>query len=166
MSEMDRRQFLTRGWQFGVAVIAAAGAWTTWDIIHPRLSAGLGGPVRTVPEEAVPDDSALTVLAARSYLTELDGEVVALSEVCPHLGCRVEWCEPSGQFECACHGSTFNRIGEYRSGPSPRGMDRHPNEVVDGVVVVDTGDTIAGDPPGEETINEPQRGPSCIEGTH
>ena len=166
MRDLSRRELLSWGWKVGVGLVAVAGGWTTWDVLRPRLSAGIGGVVRTLPEAAVPGDEAVAVQAARAYLTKAGDEVVAISEVCPHLGCRVEWCDSSRQFECPCHGSIFNRLGKYRSGPTPRGMDRHPAVVVDGVVEVDTGETLQGDPPGVESIDEPAAGPSCIEGTH
>ena len=161
--EIGRREFLGLGWKVGLGLIAVAGGWTTWDVLRPRISAGVGGLIRTVPEAQVPGDAALAITAARSYLTKQAAEIVAISEVCPHLGCRVEWCDSSGQFECPCHGSVFNRLGELRSGPSPRGMDRHPVVVTDGIVEVDTGETIEGPAPGAETIEEPARGPSCAE---
>ena len=166
MSVFDRRDFLATAWKVGLGLIAVAGGWTTWDVLRPRESAGVGGVIRTLPEAAVPEDAALAVQAARSYLTKAGAEVVAISEICPHLGCRVEWCESSSQFECPCHGSFFNRLGEYRAGPSPRGMDRHPVVINNGVVEVDTGETITGAPPGAESIDEPTTGPSCTEGTH
>jgi hypothetical protein len=43
-------------------------------------------------------------------------------------------------------------------------MDRHPTEIVDGIVVVDPDVVVEGAPKSEgETINEPVRGPSCVE---
>ena len=100
---------------------------------------------------------------ARAYLTKVNDEVVALSEICPHLGCRVPFCASSGEFECPCHGSKFNRAGDYLEGPSPRGMDRYAVEIVDGVAVIDTTDTIKGLEPGTLTIDEPAKGPHCNE---
>ncbi len=164
---LNRRQFLSRLWAWGGGLIAAAGAWTTWDLLRPQLASGFGGKVKTVAADAVPADSVLEVPAARAYLTSIDGEVVAIAEKCTHLGCRVPWCETSGQFECPCHGSFFNRAGDYRAGPAPRGMDRYEVEVIDGVVHVDTGAVIAGPAPGDaEQIDEPVRGPSCEAGGH
>jgi cytochrome b6-f complex iron-sulfur subunit len=161
-NEMDRRGFLSRGWRYGAGLIAVAGAWTSWDLLWPRAGAS-AGEVRTVPEVSVRADGVVEVLAARAYLTrDATGEIVAINEKCPHLGCRVPFCESSGQFECPCHGSVFNRLGEFREGPTPRGMDRYAVSVVDGVVVVDTGDGIAGPAKGApESIDEPRRGPSC-----
>ncbi len=161
---MERRKFLSLGWKVGVALVGVAGAWTSFDLLWPRGKAD-AGEVRTLPDSTVPDEGVVEVAAARSYLTRQDGEIVALSEKCPHLGCRVPFCESSGQFECPCHGSVFNRLGELREGPSPRGMDRHPVTIVDGVVVVDTGTLEKGASAGSpETIDEPPIGPSCTGG--
>lgn len=41
----------------------------------------------------------------------------ALSNVCPHLGCKVRW-EPQNQrFLCPCHNGTFAPDGRATSGP-------------------------------------------------
>ncbi len=64
---------------------------------------------------------------------------VALYQKCVHLGCRVPWCESSQWFECPCHGSKYNRVGEKQGGPAPRGLDRFPLEVSGGNIIVDTG---------------------------
>ncbi|MCH7901522.1 MAG: Rieske 2Fe-2S domain-containing protein [Acidobacteria bacterium] len=159
-----RREALTRMWQWSVGLVAVAGAWTAWDVLKPANAAQVG-PVRTVHLEDVPDVGVLEVAAMSGYLTKVDDEVVALWWRCPHLGCKVPWCDSSGQFECPCHGSVFNRVGEYRRGPSPRGMDSYPYTVEEGVIVVDTGAVIEGDPPGNETLDEPPLGPDCLETT-
>ena len=63
---------------------------------------------------------------------------VALYQKCVHLGCRVPWCETSQWFECPCHGSKYNRVGEKKGGPAPRGLDRFALEVSGGNIIVDT----------------------------
>ncbi len=162
-----RRHFLTRMWQVGGGLVAAAGAWTTWDLLWPLPTAGFGGKVRTVPPESVPDQGVVEVPSARAYLTRINGEVVAISEKCTHLGCRVPFCESSGQFECPCHGSVFNRAGDFLAGPSPRGMDRYPTEVgEDGLLYINTGERQDGSPPGTLEIDEPARGPACAAEGH
>ena len=154
-------------WQAGLGLVAAAGAWTSWDLLRPGEANGFGGKVRALAPDAVPDGAVIEIPAARSYLTRLDGEVVALSHKCTHLGCKVPFCDSSGQFECPCHGSIFNRVGEFRGGPAPRGMDRHPVEVgADGLLYIDTGTVEEGPSPGSESIDEPARGPSCATEAH
>ena len=65
--------------------------------------------------------------------------IVALYQKCPHLGCRVPNCPTSQWFECPCHGSQFNRVGEKKGGPAPRGMDRFAVSVNNGNVVIEIG---------------------------
>jgi len=158
---MDRRRFLSRAWKTGTGLIAIAGVWTSWDLLQPGALAGFGGVVRSVPVDSVPEEGVIEVRAARAYLTKIDGEVVAISEACTHLKCRVPYCASSGRFECPCHGSVFNRAGDYLAGPAPRGLDRYPVAVVDGLVEIDTGTVESGRAPGETTIDEPARGPAC-----
>ncbi len=161
-NDINRRDFLDRGWKAGIVMIGAAGMWTSWDVLRPLPGSGLGGVVKTVLPSEITADTAVYVRTAQTYLTRIDGEIVALWQKCPHLGCRVAWCENSGEFECACHGSRFNRAGEVRSGPSPRGMDRFVVAATDDLVEVDTGQVIEGAPPGTETMaDEPPSGSGC-----
>ncbi len=163
MSEsITRRAMIAKAWKTGVGLAAAAGIWTSWDTLRPRNTQGFGGKLKTIASSLVPSSDAVEVREAQTWLTTIDEQPVALWWKCPHLGCRVPWCESSGQFECPCHGSIYNRAGEHRSGPSPRGMDRFAVEIVDDVIVVDTSTVIEGPPLGTETIDEPVRGPSCV----
>ena len=87
---------------------------------------------------------------------------VALYQKCVHLGCRVPWCQTSQWFECPCHGSKYNRVGEKRGGPAPRGLDRFPLTVSGGAIVVDTGTIVQGPPIGTDTTGQGQEGALCV----
>jgi cytochrome b6-f complex iron-sulfur subunit len=105
--------------------------------------------------------------AARSHygpavLEGMEEGFVALDQTCPHLGCRVTWCPSSAWFECPCHGSRYNAVGEQRRGPAPRGLDRYRVSVVDGRLTVDTGDRYLGPPPGTDTTGQAPSGPHCF----
>ena len=153
-------------WKWGFGLVAVAGAWTTWDILQPASPSGFGGQIKDGKVAEVSSSGVETVSAAQAYVTKDPAdEVVALWWRCPHLGCRVPWCESAGEFECPCHGSRFNRLGEYRAGPSPRGMDRFAIEIVDETVVIDTGTITNGPTPGPESVDEPV-GPPCEGGGH
>lgn len=163
MSEIiRRREFLANAWKIGIGLTGLAGAWTSWDLLQPIATSGFGGQVRAVPVDSVPESGVVEVPAARAYLVRIEGQIVAISEKCTHLGCRVPYCASSNQFECPCHGSVFNRAGEFRAGPAPRGMDRYPIEVDEtGMIYIDTSTKEDGPAPGGETIDEPKAGPSC-----
>src|SRR5207342_933023 len=83
-------------------------------------------------------------LSWRFYVTQYQGGLRALYQKCPHLGCRVPYCDSSGRFECPCHGSVFDLAGEWITGPSPHGMNRYDLTLDGRNVVVDTGKEQAG----------------------
>lgn len=73
------------------------------------------------------------------WLVRRGDEVLALSAVCPHLGCSVN-AVGSGRdagFSCPCHTSAFDASGKRTSGPSPRDLDRLETKIEDGHVMVD-----------------------------
>ena len=91
--------------------------------------------------------------------------IVALYQKCVHLGCRVPWCQTSQWFECPCHGSQYNRVGEKKGGPAPRGLDRF---AIDGRRRRRSSSTPArsssGPPIGTNTTGQEAEGPHCIVG--
>ena len=102
-----------------------------------------------------------------SVLPGMEAGVVALYQKCVHLGCRVPFCATAQWFECGCHGSQYNRVGEKKGGPAPRGLDRFPVTVDGGVVTVDTGVIVIGPPIGVNTTGQEAEGPHCVGGaTH
>lgn len=88
--------------------------------------------------------------------------IVALYQKCPHLGCRVPECASSQWFECQCHGSQYNRVGEKKGGPAPRGMDRFAVSVTNGNLTIDTGSVFAGPAVGVNTTGQEAEGPHCV----
>jgi len=69
--------------------------------------------------------------------------VRAMSQRCPHLGCRPNPCVEDFWFRCPCHQSRYDRLGTKAAGelfgPAPHGLDRYAIEVdATGVLFVDT----------------------------
>lgn len=187
---VTRRQFLNRaivGFT-GFSLLAFGGSVLAF--IWPGATVGFGGKIRVgkledvkasivegngflyVPEgrmwitEYPPEDlENAAAVYSPAELTSMEAGVVALFQTCPHLGCRVPSCESSQWFECPCHGSRYNRVGEKRGGPAPRGMDRFPGTIEGGNLVVDTGIRIQGPPIGINTTGQEPEGPSCLGGS-
>ena len=65
--------------------------------------------------------------------------VVAMSMVCTHLACKVQWQEAKQEFYCPCHQGKFDRNGEVISGPPPVPLERVPVKVLQEQVVVGEG---------------------------
>ena len=143
-----RRALLRAAWAGGASLLAVAAGWTTVEALRPPPDAAGGGSIDAGAAAALADGSATYVREARAWLVHVRGEFLALAQRCPHLGCRVPYCEATRRFECPCHGSLYDLGGEYLAGPAPRGMDRHPVAVVDGRVVIDTRTLEPGPPHG------------------
>ncbi|MCP3857040.1 MAG: Rieske 2Fe-2S domain-containing protein [Actinomycetia bacterium] len=185
---VNRRQFLNRSivvsFGLGLSSFGAACIAMLW----PKAGGGFGsainvGQVGAIKDTIQANDGFFYVPEGRMWIVEFPDTAVdaaedayseaeiegmregllAIYQKCPHLGCRVPSCLTSQWFECPCHGSQFNRVGEKRGGPAPRGMDRFAMSVNDrGEFVVDTGTIIPGPPIGTDTTKQSAEGPNCI----
>ncbi len=159
---MDRRKFLNLGWKIGGGLLGLAAGWTLFESLRPLAGTTTGGSIKVGPTSAFPDESATYLTSGRLYVTSVQGTIFALSQKCPHLGCRVPYCDSSGRFECQCHGSVFDLGGEWLDGPAPRGMDQYPVTIDNDVVTVDTSVVLPGPPQGADQYKTPPKGPSCL----
>ncbi len=115
------------------------------------------------PPEALP--KAESVPFYKPVLDTMRQGITVQYQKCPHLGCRVPSCVSSQWFECPCHGSQYNHVGEKKGGPAPRGMDHFAATVsASGDVVIDTGVVFTGVPIGTNTTGQEAEGPHCITG--
>jgi menaquinol-cytochrome c reductase iron-sulfur subunit len=69
-------------------------------------------------------------------LTENGRDFVAMSNICPHLGCSVRWVEDQTVFFCPCHNASFNKDGSVKSGPPPKPLDNYQVKVEDDQVFI------------------------------
>jgi len=53
------------------------------------------------------------------------GELHAVSAVCPHLGCIVNWNSAEKSWDCPCHGSRFDYEGEILHSPAVNKLEKH-----------------------------------------
>ena len=72
------------------------------------------------PASDYPIGSRTLLEEARAVLLSTSNGFIALSLVCPHLGCTLE----PGQdgYACPCHGSRFNLVGGLQNGPANQPM--------------------------------------------
>jgi cytochrome b6-f complex iron-sulfur subunit len=159
-----RRRFLRSGWKLGGTVLTAAAGWTTYESLRPLVGSATGATVELGTPSNYAPGTATYISAARLFVANTGGYLYAVSQKCPHLGCRVPFCESSGQFECPCHGSKYNIGGEWIEGPAPRGLDRYALtlDAKSGTLSADTSTVIVGPPRGANQFAAPAKGPSCI----
>jgi len=180
--QLSRRGFFGRmlGLGFGIALLDFGAL--SLAFLWPSSRSGFGGKV-TVPSSLVDIKAAIAsshqpfyYAPGRFYLVPYDvagsdyeaqglvaGGLQALYQRCVHLGCKVPFCITSQWFECPCHGSKYNRAGEYRLGPAPRGLDRFPLTVEGESIVVDTTFVITGPARSVNTTGQEREGAFCAE---
>jgi cytochrome b6-f complex iron-sulfur subunit len=187
---VTRRQFLNRSAITLMGVSLSTFGAANIAFLWPRPSSGFGSKIKVGKQSAVdavlaagPDVNFAYFSEAQSYIQSYpvgsleaareiytNGRIIAgmeqgytaLWQKCPHLGCKVPTCASSQWFECPCHGSQYNRVGEKKAGPAPRGMDRFPVEIdADGNLFVDTGAPSNGPAIGTDTTGQGLEGPHC-----
>jgi cytochrome b6-f complex iron-sulfur subunit len=129
---------------------------------QPFYAASARTYVQLYPTDASVQSAAKSAYEGNDALMGLDQGFVALWQRCVHLGCRVPWCASSQWFECPCHGSKYNKVGEKKDGPAPRGLDRFAVSVEGGNLIVNTGVIFQGPPIGIDTTGQTPEGPACV----
>lgn len=77
-----------------------------------------------------------SVKIGSAWVLEREGELVAYSTSCPHLGCAVDFDGDDGVFKCPCHRSEFQLDGVAAAGPSPRALDTLEVQEESGLVAI------------------------------
>ena len=67
---------------------------------------------------------------------ESENSLVAFSDVCTHLSCKVRWIADEGIFFCPCHAGRFDRDGNVISGPPPRPLNRYEAKIENGQIMI------------------------------
>ena len=181
-SVISRRSFLRRMLGAGVGLLSLEFLGGTLAFLWPGPAEGMGiehslgtlddinaafpewargQPMEFRPARAfvvnVPAATAMAMGEPVEVTEPAAAQILALWRKCPHLGCMIpQACDSRSRFQCYCHQSTYNIIGEkLELGPAPRGMDRFPVRIDDGVVIVDTRELITGPPKGSVTFRDP-----------
>lgn len=147
---INRREFLNYAWLVSIGFFTVAAGGVTYLFSLPRFKEGefggvvTVGTVETLPDVNQPPDN---YAKTKFWLSNTPEGLVALYKVCTHLGCLYNWNNQEIIYLCPCHGSQFEKGGEYILGPAPRDLDQFVIriETPDGEVLVET-DATTGDP--------------------
>jgi len=180
---VSRRSFMRRMLGTGVGLLSLEFIGGSLAFLWPNITEGFGATFRVgrladilAAQPNFAQGYPYEFSAARSFLINVPAaralasgailevprptadEMIALWRKCPHLGCIVpDLCESLKRFQCRCHGSTFNVLGEkLEKGPAERGMDRFAVLIEeDGTVVIDTREILFGAPEGIVHFTDP-----------
>ncbi len=81
-----------------------------------------------------------TVNIARQGRGASAEDFIALSSVCPHLGCQVHWEAHNDRFFCPCHNGVFDPSGVAIAGPpgeAGQSLSRYPLKVEEGLLFIE-----------------------------
>ncbi len=117
----DRRSFLIRLWMasgLGGLSLVLLGIATRY--LYPLAPIRRRRSIYLAPAADVPpgEGRLYGLPTGESALVTATGQdFVALSNICPHLGCKVDYDASKGRFVCPCHNGVFDKNGIAISGP-------------------------------------------------
>jgi len=138
MDNCGRRKFLGIGLGGIFAALAGAALYPVYRYLAPRSGSGTVAKV-VVAEKDVPEGEAKFFEYGGSsavLVRKKGGELVALSAVCTHLGCIVQWEKDKQDFLCPCHAGHYSADGAVTSGPPPKPLPKLPFVVANGTITV------------------------------
>lgn len=118
---MNRRTWLKRMLGLAGAGTLAALSWPPLSfILHkiPKLPVKIR--VRTQPEKDV------MLMENDFFLFPDPDKPWAISRICTHLGCRVNYSSGEEVLVCPCHGSRFHTDGKLLKGPADKDLPSLP----------------------------------------
>jgi cytochrome b6-f complex iron-sulfur subunit len=124
----QRRFFLTLIMAGIGTALGAAVVWPVWRFLSPRKGAGTLAKVTIARSTVDVGQAHFFNFRGRPavVLQPAADNFIALSAVCTHLGCIVQWQSDKGEFLCPCHGGRFSARGEVLGGPPPKPLPSLP----------------------------------------
>lgn len=131
-SSVTRRRFIGAVASAIAAALAAASLWPVWEFLSPRKKNGEEGETVVIPRSKVGLGEAHFFQFGGHpsvVLQNSPGKFIALSAVCTHLGCIVEWRPRENIFFCPCHAGKYSANGKVLGGPPPKPLPSYPVKV-------------------------------------
>lgn len=142
--QISRRGFLWVG--LGSLLTFVSGSFVAAvDYLFPPDVEDLSKVVDVGPPAQFPVGSVKYIPEKRFFIVHDSEGFIAISAICTHLGCTVEWFKGPKRFECPCHGSFYAPDGTLLGGPAPRPLDCYEILYRDGRLVANTGRKVAKD---------------------
>jgi menaquinol-cytochrome c reductase iron-sulfur subunit len=146
--EMSRRQFLSY-------TLGGAGAFMSAGILVPMLRFSVdpilqpkqkGAWVKVAAESDITEEPKSVTFTVHqvdgwyesdptmtAWIAKKDGKIFALSPICKHLGCTINWSANNNQYICPCHNAHYTKEGKNLTvAPSP--LDEYDVKVENGFV--------------------------------
>ena len=115
--DSNRRNLLARGAQWAAAIATAL-------FLYPllRFTAFRVPPKPRLIEVPAPLPLSGVHTGHEFILFATNDGATAVSRICPHLGCRVNYQQDKQYIECPCHQSRFTPEGRWITGPAKKNL--------------------------------------------
>ena len=130
---MERRDFLHDISQATVAIcagslLAACSKSSDNNVTPPPPGGGNALITANLNSELTSVGSSKTggsVIVIRTAAGNVPASFVALSLICTHMQCTVNYDAGASGFKCPCHGSEYNISGAVTMGPAPSSLKKY-----------------------------------------
>ena len=123
----------TLAYQIGAFLYPADPGRAVWQFVCTLEQLGVGESIPfTMPSGA-------KIVVARQAAGDTVESFVALSSICPHLGCQVHWEAVNDRFFCPCHNGAFDAQGKPTEGPPAKAnqqLTRFPLRVEENLLLI------------------------------
>lgn len=138
---MSRRAFFRSVWKYLGIVAVLEAIVVSFSLLRTR-SSGAGREQRNLKAVGkvsdIPPGTMIPFRTGRFFLVRLeDGGLMAISMICSHLGCTVNWDAAEQVFKCPCHSSSFDRYGDVIKSPASKALNYHKVLIKEDKILVD-----------------------------
>ncbi len=144
MEEVSRRNFLTTTINVLIGLWAATAAvfsgyagiryiWPTEKTAGPPGENKVSFPVADLPEGSM---KKIVIGGKPVGVVKNNDTLYALSLICTHLGCIVNWHPEQNRLICPCHAGAYDLNGAVLGGPPPRPLPSYEVKLSGDKVVV------------------------------
>src|SRR5260221_68462 len=117
---MKRRNFLnSSGTALGLGIIAQALDGCSPTSVNPKPSANFTVDLTSSTSSTLNTVGGVLLTHGIFIIRTGQSSYIALSQICTHAGCHVNFNSSSKQFVCPCHGGTYDINGKVISEPPP-----------------------------------------------
>ncbi len=134
----NRRKFLQK-------VLALLGLTTFASFVYPLLKYFSPPAEQTGAKQLILSKKDIAVGGAKEIvfnntpgvvINRPDKGFVALSRVCTHLGCLIDYQKDQKRLLCPCHGGTYDLSGNVTGGPPPKPLQQFPLKVEGDSIII------------------------------
>jgi len=139
---MNRRDLIQRVLAGGAVLVMAPSVLESCTKGSSSEIGGVATPSRIDLELSSPLNSALgstggwMVVQNTIIINTGNAIYAALSSICTHQGCNVEYNSSAGIIQCPCHGSQFTTTGSVVQGPAARPLQTFPVSVSGNILTI------------------------------